>query len=67
VFALWLGLVFVLLGALLCGLSVIQYRRAVASLRPIEIPPRYWVNLSAHFTVLMGLLGLLLAVYLVLG
>jgi putative membrane protein len=67
VFALWVGLVFVLLGALLCGLSVVQYRRAIASLRPVEIPARYWVNLSVHFTLLMGVLGLLLAVYLVIS
>ena len=40
-FAAWIGLAFLLLGALLNVLSVVQYRRGVASLRPVEIPPRY--------------------------
>jgi putative membrane protein len=64
-FALWLGFAFVVLGVALCGVSIFHYRRAIASLRPIEIPPGYWVNLSAHVTALMGVLGLLLAAYLV--
>jgi putative membrane protein len=62
-----LGLVFVLMGTCACGLSVFHYRRAIASLRPVEIPPGYWVNLSTHFTVLMGFLGLVLAGYMAFG
>ena len=62
----WIGLAFILLGVLLCGLSVVQYRRSLASLRPVEIPPGYWVNLSIFMSVAIGLLGLALAAYLVL-
>ena len=64
-FALWIGLAFVLLGVLLSGLSIVQYRRSVATLRPAEIPPRYWVNLSVYVSALIALLGLALAAYLI--
>jgi putative membrane protein len=48
-------------------LSVVQYRRSVATLRPAEIPPGYWVNLSVFVSIAIGLLGLALAAYLVLA
>lgn len=63
----WIGITFVLLGVALCALSVVQYRRAVAELRPAEIPPGYWVNLSVAASGLIGLLGAALAVYLAAG
>ena len=66
-FALWIGLAFVLLGVLLSALSIVQYRRSVATLRPVEIPPGYWVNLSVYASALIGLLGLALALYLILA
>ena len=66
-FALGIGLSFVLLGVLLSVLSIVQYRRSVATLRPVEIPPRYWVNLSVYVSALIGLLGLALAAYLTFG
>ena len=66
-FAMWIGLGFVLLGVLLSVLSIVQYRRSVADLRPVEIPPGYWVNLSVYASALIGLLGLALALYLTLG
>jgi putative membrane protein len=63
--ALWIGLAFVLLGVVLSGLSIVQYRRSVATLRPVEIPPGYWVNLSVYVSAIIGLLGVALAAYLV--
>jgi putative membrane protein len=66
-FALWIGLAFVLLGVALSLLSIVQYRRSVATLRPVEIPPRYWVNLSVYVSALIGLLGLALAAQLTFG
>ena len=48
-------------------LSIVQYRRSVATLRPVEIPPGYWVNLSVYASALIGLLGLALAAYLTFG
>jgi len=64
-FALWIGVAFVVLGAVLSGLSIVQYRRSVATLRPVEIPPGYWVNLSVLASALIGLLGVALALYLI--
>jgi putative membrane protein len=63
-FAVWIGIAFLLLGVLLGALSVVQYRRSVASLRPIEIPPRYWLNLAVFTSLAVSVLGLLLALYL---
>ena len=62
-FAAWIGIAFLLLGVLLNILSVMQYRRSVASLRPAEIPPRYWLNLAVVTSLAVALLGLLLALY----
>ena len=63
----WIGIAFVVLGVALTALSIAQYRRAVADLRPAEIPPGYWVNLSVAASALVGLLGAALAVYLAAG
>lgn len=66
-FALGIGLAFVLLGVALCVLSIAQYRRAIADLRPIEIPRGYWVNLGVWLSALIGALGVALAAYLVIA
>jgi putative membrane protein len=58
-----IGVAFLLLGVVLNILSVVQYRRSVASLRPEEIPPRYWLNLAVVTSLAVALLGLLLALY----
>jgi len=63
-FAVWIGIAFLLLGVVLNVLSVVQYRRSVASLRPAEIPPRYWLNLAVVTSLAVAFLGLLLALYL---
>jgi putative membrane protein len=62
-FAAWIGIAFLLLGVALSVLSVMQYRRSVASLRAIEIPSRYWVNLGVVTSLAVALLGLLLVLY----
>lgn len=64
-FAAAIGLAFILLGVALNILSVVQYRRSVATLRPAEIPPSYWPNLAVATSLLVALLGFLLALYLV--
>ena len=66
-FAFWIALALILLGVVLSVLSIVQYRRSVATLRPIEIPPGYWVNLCAYANAAIGVLGLLLAAYLAFG
>lgn len=62
-FAAGIGVAFLLLGVVLNLLSVVQYRRGVASLRPVEIPPRYWPNLAVITSLAVALLGLLLVLY----
>ena len=64
-FAAWIGVAFLLLGVVLSILSVVQYRRSVASLRAVEIPPRYWVHLGVATSLSVALLGVLLVVYIV--
>jgi putative membrane protein len=60
----WIGLAFVVLGVVLSALSVVQYRHAIRSLRPVEIPAGYMVNLSVFMSATVGLFGVALAVYL---
>ena len=64
-FAFWIGLGFILLGLLFDALAIVQYRRSIATLRPVEIPPGSWVNLSVYASALLGLLGIALALYLI--
>lgn len=60
----WIGLAFILLGVGLTILSTLQYRRTVATLRSMEIPVGYWVNLSVYMSVLIAVLGSALALHL---
>jgi putative membrane protein len=59
-----IGVAFILFGAVLNVLSVVQYRRSLTSLKPAEIPPGYWLNLSVVTSLTVALLGLFLALYL---
>lgn len=61
----WIGLAFVLLGAILSGVSVLHYQRSLAWLGPKQIPPGYWLNLAVFTSVATTALGLILAGYLV--
>lgn len=62
----WIGLAFIFLGVVLSLLSVLQYRRSIASLRPAQVPAGYWVNLSVFMSITLAVLGAALAVHLVL-
>jgi putative membrane protein len=63
--AAWVGVAFILLGVLLNIVSIIHYRRALAALRPVEIPVRYWPNLASLASLGVAVLGVLLALYIV--
>ncbi len=65
--AVWIGVSFIVLGALLAALSVVQYRTILRSLKPVEIPEGYLVNLAAWVNVVIALLGVLMALYIVFG
>lgn len=60
----WIGLTFILLGAFACAAAVQQYRTTLKTLRPIEIPPGYWVHMGALTNIVVALLGLVLTFYL---
>jgi putative membrane protein len=60
----WVGVGFVLLGAGSTGLAILQYRRVLKTLRPIEIPAGYRVNLGVLVNGLVATLGLALTAYL---
>lgn len=63
----WVGLGFILLGSLMAVLAVVQYRRVLRTLKPVEIPDGYWVNMAALSTLLLAVLGIVLSTYLTMG
>jgi putative membrane protein len=60
----WIGLAFIVLGALTSVAAVIQYRRVLRSLKPVEIPEGYRVSLGIFANLAIAALGLFLTVYL---
>ncbi len=60
----WVGVAFVALGVAAAFGSVVQYRTALASLRPVEIPPGYRTSVGIWLNVAIGALGAALIAYL---
>jgi len=60
----WVGLVFILFGVALSFVSSTQYLRVLKTLRKEEIPQGYWRHLSVVTNLMLGVLGLLVAIYL---
>jgi len=60
----WIGIAFIALALLVIGFSIVQFRRVLASLKPVEIPARYctWSGIAMNLAVV--LLGFALLVYL---
>jgi len=60
----WIGIAFIALALLVVGFSIVQFRRVLATLRPVEIPARYctWSGIAMNLSVV--LLGIALLVYL---
>lgn len=63
----WIGIAFVALGALAALVSLRQYRVALASLRPSEIPPGYRTSVGVWLNALVAALGVALIAYLAIG
>lgn len=63
-FSLWIGIAFIGLAMIVIGFSIVQFRRVLATLKPIEIPEHYctWSGIAMNLAV-MGL-GMALVVYL---
>lgn len=60
----WIGLAFIVLGALAAAAAVVQYRTVVRTLRPVEIPEGYRVNMGVFTNLAVAALGGALTVYL---
>jgi putative membrane protein len=60
----WIGLAFILMGAVVSAAAVVQYRKVLKTLRPVEIPQGYAVNIGVLTNVAVALLGVALIVYL---
>lgn len=63
-FSFWIGVAFVTLALVVMGFSIVQFRRVLKTLKPVEIPDRYctWSGVAMNVSVI--LLGLVLLVYL---
>lgn len=66
-FSFWVGVTFLLLGALTSAFAAAQYRKVLKTLKPIEIPDGYRFNLGVITNVAVTLLGTAMVVYLFLG
>lgn len=66
-FSLWIGIVFILMGSAVSVIAVRQYRKVLATLKPVEIPEGYRVNLGVMTNVAVAVLGVVLTVYLFQG
>jgi putative membrane protein len=63
----WLGLAFILLGAMAALGSIRQYRVVLRTLTPAEIPPDYRLQAGVWLNGVVGLLGLALLALLAIG
>ncbi len=63
----WIGIAFMLLGAMAASLAAAQYRKVLRTLKPIEIPRGYRFNAGVLTNVAVTLLGIALTAYLFLG
>ena len=63
----WIGLLFVLLGALTSAVAAVQYRALLPTLRTDEIPSRYSIHLGMATNLMVTVLGIALSVYLLGG
>jgi putative membrane protein len=66
VFTLWLGLLFILLGALVALLSTLQHRTVLRTLNEDEVPTGYGTDWAMFVNLAVAFLGALLAVWLML-
>lgn len=60
----WVGIAFVLLGPCVLVLALLEYRKILKSLKPVEIPDGYFPNLSGYVSVVVAVLGIALIFYL---
>jgi putative membrane protein len=62
--ALVIGVMFILLGSAVAVAASIAYRQLVKSLPRADVPPGYWTGLGAVINWIVGIVGCVLAGYL---
>jgi len=60
----WIGLAFIVLGALTSAAAIAQYRTVLRTLKPVEIPEGYRATLGVLANAAVAALGVALTVYL---
>lgn len=60
----WIGLGFIMLGAIVAAASIAQHRTVLRSLKPAEIPPGYRVFPGILTNLTVAVLGVALTIYL---
>ena len=63
-FSFWIGLGFIVLGAIASFTSVVQYRTVLRTLKPVEFPKGYRVNSGIFINLAVTVMGVVLTVYL---
>lgn len=63
----WIGLSFIILGAVSSTLAIVQYRKVLKTLHPAEIPVGYLVNLIVVTNLIVAILGAGMVIYLLQG
>jgi inner membrane protein YidH len=63
-FSFWIGVAFITLALIVIGFSIVQFRRVLRTLKPVEIPQRYctWSGIAMNLSVVV--LGMALLAYL---
>jgi putative membrane protein len=59
----WVGICFILLGSIGGIISVVQYRSILSTLKPVEVPAGYWVNMGVYTNMILGVLGVGIVIY----
>jgi len=65
--SLWIGIAFILIGSAVSVIAVLQYRKVLAGLKPVEIPAGYRVNVGVFTNLAVAVLGVALIAYLFRG
>jgi putative membrane protein len=45
------------------ALSALQYRQFLKTLKPVEIPEGYWVNIGTYSNLILAGFGVLISIY----
>lgn len=64
-FSLWLGVALLLMGAVVCLVSALEFRAVVRGLGAQEIPRGYWTGFGVWLNGLLAVIALALAIHFV--